>query len=186
MSLHLILDNIPAELTGAMGLAMGMASILSRSRGRLIALQAICTALFVAHYGFLGAGTAMSMSSLGLLQMMAALRPERSRWTDGMFTLTCVAAVILAASTWAGPMSALSLTNFLLGSLGRWQTSALALRSFYVGSCMASTGHDLLAGSLFGFACDVLALSGHGWALCRDHKAVLFSFLTRMRRGWRV
>lgn len=164
-------DVLPAlsltTATGCAGLVLGTASTFIAGRRAGLAVQAAGCVLFAAHYGLLGASTATLMCALGLLQMATAYPGERPAWARAVFLATLPAGLCVAAATWHGAMTAFSAMGFVLGTLGRWQTSMRAMRGCYATATLFGAGHNALAGSLFGLGSDALALSGHLWSLWR-------------------
>lgn len=154
-------------LTGLAGLILGTASTLIGDRRVCLAVQAAGCTLFAVHYACLGASTGTLMCALGLVQMATAFPVERPRWTGALFLATLPAGLCVAATTWHGAMTALSATGFVLGTIGRWQTSMKPMRACYATATVFGAGHNALAGSAFGLGSDALALSGHLWSLWR-------------------
>lgn len=171
-----LLHHLPSlslvAATGLAGLALGLLSTLLQDRRMILAAQAGAGALFVVHFLCLGAHTGMLMCALGLVQMAAAYPERRSRRLGVLYALTVPAALAVAAVTWQGPMSALSATGFVLGTIGRWQSSVGAMRVFFLSATLVGAGHNTLAGSAFGLASDAMTLSGHLFSLWRDRPAV--------------
>lgn len=169
------LNHIPAftvvTVSGAAGLLLGTASTLLGDRRAILGAQAAGCAAFALHYQALGAQTGTLMCVLSLVQMATAYPAARPRWAGALFLATVMAGLVVAAATWAGPMSALSAAGFALGTLGRWQTEVAAMRRRFLAGTLSGAGHNMLAGSLFGLCADALALSGHLWSLWRDQNA---------------
>ncbi len=164
-------DVLPAlsltTTTGFAGLVLGTASTLVRDRRTCLAIQAAGCILFAIHYACLGASTGTLMCALGLVQMVTAFPDRRARWVSALFIATLPAGLGVAAMTWNGVMTALSAAGFVLGTIGRWQTSMTSMRSCYASATVLGAGHNALAGSTFGLGSDALALSGHLWSLWR-------------------
>ncbi|WP_448192469.1 YgjV family protein [Azospirillum sp. sgz301742] len=154
-------------LAGLAGLVLGTASTLIGDRRVCLTVQAAACALFALHYAGLGASTGTLMCALGLVQMATAFPSERPRWTGALFLATLPAGLCVAAATWHGAMTALSAIGFVLGTIGRWQTSMLSMRACSAAATVFGAGHNALAGSGFGLGSDALALSGHLWSLWR-------------------
>jgi len=169
--LHYMPSLSLVAVTGLAGLALGMLSTLLHDRRMILAAQAGASALFVIHFLCLGAHTGMLMCALGLVQMATAYPEKRPRWLGVAFAMTVPAALAIAAMTWQGPMSALSATGFVLGTIGRWQSSVGTMRVFFLSSTVVGAGHNMLAGSTFGLASDAMTLSGHLWSLWRSRPA---------------
>lgn len=158
-------------LTGLAGLILGTASTLIADRRTCMAVQAAGCMLFAIHYACLGSGTGTLMCALGLVQMATAFPTERPRWTSVLYVATLPAGLVVAATTWHGPMTALSAVGFVIATIGRWQTSTLPMRGCYATATVFGAGHNALAGSAFGLGSDALALSGHLWSLWRARRA---------------
>lgn len=154
-------------VTGLAGLVLGTASTLIGDRRACLTVQAVACVLFAIHYASLGASTGMLMCALGLMQMAAAFPNDRPRWTRALFLATLPAGLCVAAATWHGAMTALSAIAFVLGTIGRWQTSMVSMRACCATATVFGAGHNALAGSGFGLGSDTLALSGHLWSLWR-------------------
>ncbi|WP_431859764.1 YgjV family protein [Azospirillum sp.] len=165
-------DVLPAlsltTATGCAGLILGTTSTLITARRACLAVQAAGALLFAIHYGLLGASTGTLMCALGLVQMATAYPEERPAWTRALFLATLPAGLCVAAATWHGVMTAFSAIGFVLGTVGRWQTSMGAMRGCYATATLFGAGHNALAGSMFGLGSDALALSGHLWSLWRQ------------------
>ena len=157
-------------LTGLAGLILGTASTLIADRRTCLTVQAAGCLLFAIHYACLGAGTGTLMCALGLVQMATAFPDERPRWSGLLFLATLPAGLVVAAATWHGAMTALSITGFVIATIGRWQTAALPMRGCYATATVFGAGHNALAGSAFGLGSDALALSGHLWSLWRARR----------------
>jgi len=155
-------------LTGLAGLVLGTASTLIADRRACLSAQAAACMLFAIHYAGLGAITSTLMCALGLVQMATAYPEKRARWIGFVFFTTLPAGLAVAAATWHGVMTGLSAAGFALGTIGRWQTSMVPMRTCYATATVFGAGHNALAGSIFGLGSDALALSGHVWSLWRD------------------
>ena len=168
-------DVLPAlsltTATGFAGLTLGTASTLIGDRRTCLTVQAAACTLFAIHFASLGASTATLMCVLGLVQMATALPDRRPVWLRALFLATLPAGLCVAAATWHGSMTALSAAGFVLGTIGRWQTSMAAARTCYATGTLFGAGHNALAGSGFALGSDALALSGHLWSLWRLRRA---------------
>ncbi|CAO3408045.1 YgjV family protein [Azospirillum largimobile] len=157
----------PVAATGIAGLMAGTLSTLLGGRQSILLAQAAASTLFLLHFLLLGAWTGMLMCALGLVQMAVRCRRQPGRLLGLVYASTVPGALAVAALTWQGPMSALSAAGFLLATLGRWQSAVGRMRLFFVGATLVGSGHNLLAGSVFGLVSDAMALTGHGVALWR-------------------
>jgi hypothetical protein len=171
-----LLDHLPSlswvVLTGFAGLALSTLSTLLSDRRAILLAQALGGMTFMAHYLLLGADTAMLMCGLSLLQLAIAYQDQRARWMSVLFAATVPAALLVAAGTWQGPMSALAAAGFVLQTVGRWQASVGTMRLFFLSATLTGAGHNILAGSAFGLCSDSLVLSGHLLSLWRDRAGV--------------
>ncbi|WP_207460420.1 YgjV family protein [Azospirillum sp. SYSU D00513] len=170
-----LLDHLPSfsliTLTGLAGLSLSTVSTLLGNRRAILLAQALAGSAFMVHYMLLGATTGMLMAVLGFVQLAVACQDRRPRWMSVLFGATVPAALLVAAATWQGPMSALSATGFVLQTVGRWQPSVTAMRLFFLAATVMGAGHNILAGSAFGLCSDTLAISGYLLSLWRGQAA---------------
>lgn len=157
----------PVAATGIAGLSAATLSTLLGGRRAILLAQATASSLFLLHFLLLGAQTGMLMCGLGLIQMAVRIRRQPGRTLGLLYALTVPAALAVAALSWQGPMSALSATGFLLATLGRWQSKVGRMRLFLILATLVGSGHNLLAGSVFGLVSDAMGLSGHCISLWR-------------------
>lgn len=157
----------PVAATGIAGLSAATLSTLLGGRRAILLAQATASSLFLLHFLLLGALTGMLMCGLGLIQMAVRVRRHPGRVLGLLYGLTVPAALAVAALSWQGPMSALSATGFLLATLGRWQSEVGRMRLFFILATLVGSGHNLLAGSVFGLVSDAMGLSGHCIGLWR-------------------
>ena len=157
----------PVAATGIAGLSAATLSTLLGGRRAILLAQATASSLFLLHFLLLGAQTGMLMCGLGLIQMAVRIRRQPGRTLGLLYGLTVPAALAVAALSWQGPMSALSATGFLLATLGRWQSKVGRMRLFLILATLVGSGHNLLAGSVFGLVSDAMGLSGHCISLWR-------------------
>lgn len=168
----------PTAAAGIAGLSAATLSTLLAGRRAILLAQAAASSLFLLHFLLLGARTGMLMCGLGLVQMVVRVRRQPSRTPGLLYALTVPAALAVAVLSWQGTMSALSVTGFLLATLGRWQSAVGRMRVFFVIATVVGAGHNLLAGSVFGLVSDAMGLTGHCVSLWR---AGMFRRLTRGR-----
>lgn len=64
------------------------------------------------------------------------------------------------ALTWAGWPSACAAAGMILATVARWCRSALLLRVLFLAAGVCWVAHDLLTGSTFGLAADLLCMAG--------------------------
>lgn len=157
----------PVAATGIAGLSAATLSTLLGGRRAILLAQATASSLFLLHFLLLGAQTGMLMCGLGLIQMAVRIRRTPCRALGLLYALTVPAALAVAAVSWQGPMSALSATGFLLATLGRWQGEVGRMRLFFILATLVGSGHNLLAGSVFGLVSDAMGLCGHCIGLWR-------------------
>lgn len=157
----------PVAATGIAGLSAATLSTLLGGRRAILLAQAAASCLFLLHFLLLGAQTGMLMCGLGLIQMAVRIRRNPCRALGLLYALTVPAALAVAVLSWQGPMSALSATGFLLATLGRWQGDVGRMRLFFILATLVGSGHNLLAGSVFGLVSDAMGLSGHCIGLWR-------------------
>jgi hypothetical protein len=158
-------------LTGLAGLVLSTLSTLLGNRRAILLAQALGGVTFMTHYLLLGAQTGMMMCALSLIQLVIAYQDRRTPWMSAVFGATVPAALLVAAATWLGPMSAMSAAGFVLQTAGRWQASVGTMRLFFLSATLLGAGHNALAGSGFGLCSDMLVLSGHLLSLWRDQAA---------------
>ncbi|CAO3416822.1 YgjV family protein [Azospirillum endophyticum] len=170
----------PVAATGIAGLSAATLSTLLGGRRAILLAQATASSLFLLHFLLLGAHTGMMMCGLGLIQMAVRVHRKPCRALGLLYALTVPAALAVAALSWQGPMSALSAGGFLLATLGRWQTAVGRMRLFFILATLVGSGHNLLAGSVFGLVSDAMGLTGHCVSLWR---AGIFGRLAGGRRS---
>ncbi|MCP1610208.1 hypothetical protein J2848_001867 [Azospirillum lipoferum] len=158
----------PVAATGIAGLSAATLSTLLGSRRAILLTQATASSLFLIHFLLLGAQTGMLICGLGLIQMAVRVQRQPCRVLGLLYALTVPAALAVAALSWQGPMSALSVTGFLLATLGRWQSAVGPMRLCFILATLVGSGHNLLAGSVFGLVSDAMGLTGHCVSLWRS------------------
>ncbi|MCW2238866.1 YgjV family protein [Azospirillum canadense] len=162
-----------AMLFGVAGVCFGASWALFRSKKAIIATQALCSASFITHYMLIGAVSGASMSSLSLSQSLMIGLWRRSRAMTVLYWSTLPAMMVLTALTWHGPASLASGLGLTLAACGRWQTSVLRLRLFFVAGSLAWIVHDTLVGSPFGCTANIVNLCFNLWtirALLRERR----------------
>jgi hypothetical protein len=162
---------LPAlEPFGAFAVLAGFAAALMPRRSHILGLSALCSVLFCAHFLRAGSSTGAAMCAISALQSLAGLsigRAARARWIHGFFAASSAGAVALTLATWAGPPSAFAGIGTLLATAGRLQTDAQRVRLLFLASGLLWAGHNILVGSAFGLACDVLTIGSMAFALWR-------------------
>lgn len=162
-----------ATLFGVAGVCFGAGWALFRSKATIIALQALCSASFITHYLLIGAVSGAGMSSLSLSQSLMIASGRRGRVLTVVYWSTLPVMMALTALTWHGPASLASAIGLTLAACGRWQTSVLRLRLFFVAGALAWIVHDTLVGSAFGCTANIVNLCFNLWgirALLRERR----------------
>jgi hypothetical protein len=162
------------DLFGALGLTLGFASGIM-PRPRLILLTSgACAACFGAHYSLLGSATGVAMCAMSVLQSIIAARfaaaETRPAWFGTLFAASSLVVALLVLATWNGWPSAFAGAGALFAIAARLQSSASSMRRLFIGASLLWAGHNILVGSAFGFACDVLTLSGLVIALWKSER----------------
>lgn len=157
-----------SDLAGAAGFVLVALWPWLSGRRALLAGQGASAAAFAVHYLLIGAGTGAAMAGLSVLQVATAWPDNRPRWCGALYAATVPALALLAASTWAGWPSACAAAGMMLATVARWSQSALVLRILFLAAGACWVAHDVLTGSTFGLAADLLCMGGLVYGALRD------------------
>lgn len=146
----------PVMLFGFAGTGTALVWPICRSRVTILMVQVISNILFAAHYGLLGATTAMTLSALSAAQAAAAIplgtRPGFRYVYLG--TLPVIAGLLM--TTWSGAPSALSSAGMTFVSVGRYQTDLLRFRLILALAGPFWFAHNLIVLSYAGMTADII------------------------------
>ncbi|MFL7903598.1 YgjV family protein [Azospirillum argentinense] len=160
-----------SDLAGAAGFVLVALWPWLSGRRALLAGQGASAAAFALHYLLIGAGTGAAMSGLSVLQVATAWPDDRPQWCRALYVATVPLLAVLAVSTWAGWPSACAAAGMILATAARWSRSALLLRALFLAAGACWVAHDLLTGSTFGLAADLLCMVGLVYGALRDRRA---------------
>jgi hypothetical protein len=132
----------------------------------MLLVQGAAAASFAGHFALIGAGTAALTSGCVLAQLLAAGFVRRKSVLRLCFLVSMAALFGLTAMRWQGMVSVLGLAGYLLGTLARLQKSAGAMKLAFLASAPFWIVHNVLVGSAFGLAVDVVSLTGNLYSLC--------------------
>ncbi|MCW2239259.1 YgjV family protein [Azospirillum canadense] len=149
----------PADTVGAVAFALVALWPLLKGRRAMLLGQAVSALAFGVHYLLLRAHTGAAMTALSLVQGLAVLPAGRSGWRTVVFAATVPAMLTLVGVTWHGWSSLCAAVGLLLSTAGRWHGTALGLRLGFLGSGVAWICHDVITGSPYGLAADVLCMA---------------------------
>lgn len=162
------------DLFGALGLTLGFAAGIMPRPQLILFTSAACAACFGAHYALLGSATGVAMCAVSVLQSLLAGRFARAEtrppWFGTLFATTSLVVALLVLATWNGWPSAFAGTGALFAIAARLQSSASSMRRLFICASLFWAGHNILIGSAFGFACDLLTLSGLALALWKSER----------------
>lgn len=171
------------DLFGALGLTLGFTAGIMPRPQLILFTSAACAACFGAHYALLGSTTGVAMCAMSVLQSLVAARFAQSQarppWFGGLFAASSLVIALLVLATWNGWPSAFAGTGALFAMAARLQGSASSMRKLFVCATLFWAGHNILVGSAFGFACDLLTLSGLGIALWKSERRAIVGGLRR-------
>lgn len=161
----------PANLAGFVALGSSITWPQLRNRKNILRVQVMGSLLFALHYLLLGATTAAAMCVVGAVQGVALVvlvrRGRRIGVVAGSIALSCV----VTALTWSGLPSALSQAGQAMSAMGRLQLDPQRLRMWFLVSVFFWCSHNLLVGSAFGLAADMLSLTSLLLGLWRNRAA---------------
>jgi hypothetical protein len=159
-----ILSNLPtvaadpADVAGLVALGSSLVWPLLRRRRAILAVQVAGSLLFALHYLLLGAATGAAMNVLGALQGIALVVLIDRRRRIGAVAGSMAIGALVASLTWTGLPSLLSLAGQWTAAIGRLQLDTQRLRLWFLVSTVFWCAHNLMVGSAFGLASDMLAL----------------------------
>jgi hypothetical protein len=129
-----------------------------RARSTMLAIYIGNNLGFVLHYALLELWTAAAMNALLALQTGVAIGIERwPRLRMAYYALIPVVAG-LTLVTWYGWPSILAAAATALSTVGRIQRNEMLFRALLLATTPLWAMHDLVVGSLPGFAADILSM----------------------------
>lgn len=152
---------------GAAALLCACTWPLCRQRRTILLVQAAGSAALALYFASLGSGTAASTGAVSLVQLlMAALIQRRSRLMVA-YAATIPLSAWLVAASWHGVPSALATLGAVLCSTARLQRETKPMMIMFLCATPFWVAHNLLTGSAFGLALDVLSVAGSAASLLR-------------------
>lgn len=167
----------PASLFGGIALASSIAWPQLRNRKAILRVQVLGSLLFAVHYLLLGAATAAAMCVVGALQGVALVVLVDRRKRVGVVGASLLVSGLVTALTWSGLTSALSQTGQAMSAMGRLQIDPQRLRLWFLASVVFWCSHNLLVGSAFGLASDMLSLTSLLLGLWRNRSTATLARL---------
>jgi len=118
------------QFFGLLATLANCSSFLLKKRSSIMGWQIVSSSLWVAHFLFLGAPTAVIMNLLGLVrQVVFYFRGRSSRIRSGWWPIAFCAAFLLGGYlTWEGWPSAFPTLGMIFGTIAMWQVETKKLR----------------------------------------------------------
>lgn len=139
----------------------------------MVLIQGVAAASFAAHFHLIGAATAALTSCCVLVQLLAIRFIKRRFLLRLCFVLSVIALFGLTAVRWQGTVSVLALAGCSLGTVARLQRTACAMKITFLVSAPLWVVHNIIVGSAFGLAVDVVSLTGNLCSLYRSRPQLM-------------
>lgn len=132
-------------------------ALQSGSRKKILALQVLCSAMWMAHYVLLGATTGVLINLLGVIRATVCAYNDR-KWASHklwlVFFLICYAASPLL--TWDGPYCLLLGAAMMMTTVALWVNNNMRLtRLLYLCNSPLVLVYNLIAGS---WSCTIIEI----------------------------
>ena len=156
------------QLIGLTGSVIAITALQSGSRKKILSLQALCCALWVAHYSLLGAYTGALINALGLGRAVVCSCNDRG-WAKSrlwlVFFLICYAVSPLL--TWDGPHCLLLGGAMMLTTVALWVRDMRLTRLLFLLNSPLVLLYNLLAQSYSCAAVELAAFASFALAVWR-------------------
>lgn len=150
--------SIFVQVLGLVPSVICFTSLQSGSRKRILTLQVVCALMWLAHYGLLGAYTAMVTNTVNIARAGLCYYNDR-RWARSRLWLygliLCYAAS--AALTWSGWVSILPCFSMTLTTLALWTHDMRKTRFLFLLNSPPLALYNFLIGSWTCFAVELCA-----------------------------
>lgn len=129
--------------------------------GAMLLVQTLGAGSFAAHFMLIGAETAAWTSSMAVFQLFAVRFLRSSLQVHLCFVMSAVVLATIAVQSWHGIPSVLALLGCFLASMARLQKVPRIMKLGFLASTPFWIVHNIMVGSVFGSAVDVVSLTGN-------------------------
>ena len=150
----------PVNVMGAAGVSLGASWALLRHRPTVFLCQALGSACFGIHYVLLGSATGAVMCAISMLQSLMARGGPSGGWRTRVQMASLGVILIATYVTWLGLPSLAAALGSSFATIGRLQRDLQRMRLFFLACSLLWAVHNLLVGSRFGNASDIMTISG--------------------------
>lgn len=156
------------QAVGLLGSAVVLASVQFNNRRVVLLAQAAACCLWIVHYWYLGAMTAVFTNFISFARSFVFYNNDK-RWARGRFWLWLFVGLFLlnSALTWDGWPSLLPGAAMTCTTLALWTADTRRMRLFYLAGSPFWLGYDLLCGSYSCAATECVALVSYIVAVFR-------------------
>ena len=154
--------------------AMGVAILQYQFKKHrtIMLLMVLCSALWCAHYLFLGKMTAVFINLVNVLRSAAYTQREKKWGKSPLIPAGFIlAAALICALTWENGWSLLPFFATVCATLGGWQTDTQKLRLYTLGVCGNWLVYNAVNRSIAGAANEIFTLVSVLIALWRYRKS---------------
>ena len=136
------------QAIGLIGSILAIAALQFSSRKKILVLQFIAAILWMIHYAFLGAHTAVANNILCLARGIICYNNEK-KWAKSKFWLYALIALYIfsAARTWAGMHSAFACIAMILTTVALWIHNMPATRMLFLINSPFMLAYNIMSGS---------------------------------------
>jgi hypothetical protein len=127
--------QILAQIVGAVGVMLLLASTMMRGRRKLLALDAAGSAVMGVHWALLGGTAAIAISALVVVMDLAGTDPRDPRGRMIIWASIPVTAVLLAV-LWSGPADLFAALGMLGIAASRLSSGQIRLRALSMAACV--------------------------------------------------
>ena len=158
------------QIFGFAAMATAIAMYQFKKHRTIMLLMLLCSALWCAHFAFLGSATGVVMNVINVARALVYTQRDKKwgakPWIPAVFIAASVVTVIF---TWDGVWSLLPCAASVCATLGNWQTDTQKLRLYTVGVCAGWFFYNLIQHSWAGMANEIFTLFSVAIALWRYH-----------------
>lgn len=173
------MSSLFIQIIGFIGLLFFVLSFQQKSRNRILLLMVFGQAIFLFHYIFLGAWTAVGMNLVGMARTVVFQYKEKKDWAGHViwlpvFILLFAAAGLFAGESWLGVLPVLAMS---IETTGLWMKNLRVLRIINLFPHPFWFTYNLIKGSWAGMICEIFVLASIIVAIIR------YDILSKQRIG---
>ena len=142
------IQSILIQVVGLVGSILAISALQFSSRKKVLAIQFVAAILWMIHYAFLGAHTAVVNNILCLVRGIVCYNNEK-KWAKSRIWLYALIVLYIfsAARTWDGIHSAFACIAMILTTIALWIHNMPATRMLFLINSPFMLAYNIMSGS---------------------------------------